>query len=82
MLPAVQQENLWRYTRDFGADALITSGGKAILRPAHNRRGWFWGKRAIIEGCKFSLIPNLRQMGRGMKVRAKEEFAVGRFTRL
>jgi D-glucosaminate-6-phosphate ammonia-lyase len=65
------KENLWRYTRDLGVDAFITSGGKAMRGPQSS--GLVLGKRAIIEGCKFHASPNLR-IGRGMKV-GKEEFA-------
>jgi uncharacterized pyridoxal phosphate-dependent enzyme len=65
------KENLWRYTRDLGADAFITSGGKGIHGPQST--GLVLGKRSIIEGCRFHSSPNLR-IGRGMKV-GKEEFA-------
>jgi uncharacterized pyridoxal phosphate-dependent enzyme len=65
------KENLWRYTRDLGVDAFITSGGKAIRGPQST--GLVLGNRAVIEGCKFHASPNLR-IGRGMKV-GKEEFA-------
>ncbi|HEX3357744.1 MAG TPA: aminotransferase class V-fold PLP-dependent enzyme [Tepidisphaeraceae bacterium] len=65
------KENLWRYTRDVGVDALITSGGKGIHGPQPT--GLVLGKRTIIEGCKFHASPNVR-IGRGMKV-GKEEFA-------
>jgi L-seryl-tRNA(Ser) seleniumtransferase len=65
------KHNLWRYTRDLGADALIVSGGKAIRGPQST--GLVLGKRSIIEGCKYHASPNLR-IGRGMKV-GKEEFA-------
>jgi L-seryl-tRNA(Ser) seleniumtransferase len=71
------QENLWRYTRDLGVDALITSGGKAIRGPQST--GLVLGSRAMIEGCKFHSSPNCR-IGRGMKV-GKEEF-VGIYTAL
>jgi L-seryl-tRNA(Ser) seleniumtransferase len=64
-------ENLWHYTRDLGVDAFITSGGKSIGGPQST--GLVFGKRSIIEGCKFHSSPNLR-LGRGMKV-GKEEFA-------
>ncbi|HVS70005.1 MAG TPA: hypothetical protein VHQ47_01980 [Phycisphaerae bacterium] len=65
------QENLWRYTREMGADAFITSGGKGIRGPQAS--GLVVGSRRIIEGCRFHASPNLR-IGRGMKV-GKEEFA-------
>ena len=65
------KENLWRYMRDLGVDAFITSGGKAIRGPQST--GLVLGRREIIEGCKYHASPNLR-IGRGMKV-GKEEFA-------
>jgi len=65
------KENLWRYTRELGADAFITSGGKAICGPQST--GLVLGKQTIIDGCKYHSSPNLR-LGRGMKV-GKEEFA-------
>ena len=65
------RKNLWHYTRDLGADAFITSGGKAIHGPQST--GLVLGKSWMIEACKFHASPNLR-IGRGMKV-GKEEFA-------
>jgi L-seryl-tRNA(Ser) seleniumtransferase len=65
------RKNLWHYTRDLGADAFVTSGGKAIHGPQST--GLVLGKSWIIETCKFHASPNLR-IGRGMKV-GKEEFA-------
>jgi uncharacterized pyridoxal phosphate-dependent enzyme len=69
--------NLWHFTRDLGADAFITSGGKSIRGP--QTTGIVLGKHWVIEACKFHAFPNLR-IGRGMKV-GKEEFA-GIFTAL
>jgi L-seryl-tRNA(Ser) seleniumtransferase len=65
------KENLWRYTRELGVDAFVTSGGKAMRGP--QTTGLVLGKREIVAGCKFHASPNLR-IGRGMKV-GKEEFA-------
>jgi uncharacterized pyridoxal phosphate-dependent enzyme len=65
------KENLWRFTRDVGVDAFITSGGKSIHGP--QTTGLVLGKRSIIDGCKSHASPNLA-LGRGMKV-GKEEFA-------
>jgi uncharacterized pyridoxal phosphate-dependent enzyme len=65
------RENLWRFTRDLGIDAFVTSGGKAMRGPQST--GLVLGKKWIIDGCKFHGSPNLR-IGRGMKV-GKEEFA-------
>ena len=65
------KENLWRFTRDLGVDAFITSGGKAMRGPQST--GLVLGKHWLIDGCKYHSSPNLR-VGRGMKV-GKEEFA-------
>ena len=65
------KKNLWHFTRDLGADAFVTSGGKAIHGPQST--GLVLGKSWIVEACKFHASPNLR-IGRGMKV-GKEEFA-------
>jgi uncharacterized pyridoxal phosphate-dependent enzyme len=65
------KETLWYYTRDLGADALVTSGGKGIRGPQST--GLVLGRSWMVEGCKFHASPNLR-IGRGMKV-GKEEFA-------
>jgi len=65
------KKNLWHFTRDLGADALVTSGGKAIHGP--QTTGLVLGKSWIVEACKVHASPNLR-IGRGMKV-GKEEFA-------
>ena len=65
------RKNLWHYTRDLGAAALVTSGGKAIHGPQST--GLVLGRSWMIEACKFHASPNLR-IGRGMKV-GKEEFA-------
>jgi L-seryl-tRNA(Ser) seleniumtransferase len=63
--------NLWRWTRDAGADAIIVSGGKGICGPQST--GLVLGKQSIIDGCAFHGVPNIR-LGRGMKV-GKEEMA-------
>lgn len=65
------RENLWRYTREWGCDALVTSGGKGIRGPQST--GLVLGTREMVEGCVFHGSPNLR-IGRGMKV-GKEELA-------
>jgi L-seryl-tRNA(Ser) seleniumtransferase len=65
------RKNLWHFTRDLGADAFITSGGKTLHGPQST--GLVLGKSWIVEACKFHASPNLR-IGRGMKV-GKEEFA-------
>jgi L-seryl-tRNA(Ser) seleniumtransferase len=65
------RKNLWHFTRDLGADAFVTSGGKALHGPQST--GLVLGKSWMVEACKFHASPNLR-IGRGMKV-GKEEFA-------
>jgi L-seryl-tRNA(Ser) seleniumtransferase len=65
------RENLWRYTREWGCDAFVTSGGKGIRGPQST--GLVLGTRDMMEGCVFHGSPNLR-IGRAMKV-GKEELA-------
>ncbi|MBX6341043.1 MAG: aminotransferase class V-fold PLP-dependent enzyme [Thermomicrobiaceae bacterium] len=61
--------NLWRFTRDLGADAAIFSGGKGLRGPQSS--GLVLGRREIIEGCRANGNPN-HAIGRPMKV-GKEE---------
>lgn len=61
--------NLWRFTRDFGADAAIFSGGKALRGPQAS--GLVLGRREIVAGCQANGNPN-HSIGRPMKV-GKEE---------
>jgi uncharacterized pyridoxal phosphate-dependent enzyme len=63
--------NLWHFTKDLGADAIIFSGGKGLRGPQSS--GLVLGKREIIEGCRINSAPN-HSFGRPMKV-GKEEFA-------
>lgn len=63
--------NLWRFTRDEGADVVIFSGGKGLRGP--QSAGLVLGKRAIIEACRANGSPN-HAIGRPMKV-GKEELA-------
>ncbi len=63
------RETLWRYTRDYGADAVIISGGKGLRGPQST--GLVLGTNRMIEGCRYHGVPNTR-IGRGMKV-GKEE---------
>jgi seryl-tRNA(Sec) selenium transferase len=65
------KENLWKFTRDGGADAVIVSGGKGLGGPQST--GLVLGRQAIIDGCAYHGVPNCR-IGRGMKV-GKEELA-------
>lgn len=62
-------ENLWRYTRDLGADVAIFSGGKGLRGPQPT--GLMLGRADIIEGIYPNAVPNAR-IGRPMKV-GKEE---------
>lgn len=65
------RENLWKFTRDCGADAVAISGGKGIGGPQST--GLVLGKKWIVDACAFHGAPNDR-IGRGMKV-GKEELA-------
>jgi seryl-tRNA(Sec) selenium transferase len=65
------RSNLWHFTRDLGATAFITSGGKGIRGPQST--GLVLGSQSLIDGCTFHGSPNLR-IGRTSKV-GKEEFA-------
>jgi uncharacterized pyridoxal phosphate-dependent enzyme len=71
------RENLWKWTHEYGADAIIFSGGKGLRGPQST--GLVLGSRRVIEGCTFHGSPNHR-IGRGMKV-GKEEL-VGVYTAL
>jgi L-seryl-tRNA(Ser) seleniumtransferase len=61
--------NLWRFTREQGADVAIFSGGKGLRGPQSS--GLVLGKRAIVEACIANGPPN-HSLGRPMKV-GKEE---------
>jgi L-seryl-tRNA(Ser) seleniumtransferase len=63
--------NLWRFTRELGADAAIFSGGKGLRGPQPS--GLVLGRRGLIEGCRANGNPN-HGLGRPMKV-GKEELA-------
>ena len=64
-------ENLWRFTRDQGADIAIFSGGKGLRGPQSS--GLVLGRRELIEACRRNGSPN-HSIGRPMKV-GKEELA-------
>jgi len=64
-------ENLWRFTRDLGADIAIFSGGKGLCGPQPT--GLVLGKKEIIEGIYVNANP-VQNIGRPMKV-GKEELA-------
>lgn len=63
--------NLWRFTRELGADAAIFSGGKGLRGPQSS--GLVLGSETIIEGCRANGNPN-HSIGRPMKA-GKEELA-------
>src|SRR5262249_11299584 len=64
-------ENLWRFTRDLGADVVIFSGGKGLRGPQPT--GLVLGKKSIIDGIYVNASP-VQNIGRPMKV-GKEEMA-------
>lgn len=62
-------ENLWRFTRDIGADLAIFSGGKDLCGPQAS--GLVLGRADLIAACRLHGAPHQR-LGRPMKV-GKEE---------
>jgi L-seryl-tRNA(Ser) seleniumtransferase len=65
--------NLWRFTRDLGADLAIFSGGKGIQGPQPT--GLVVGRADLIEGIYPNAVPNPR-IGRPMKVGKEELFGI------
>jgi L-seryl-tRNA(Ser) seleniumtransferase len=63
--------NLWRFTRDLGADAVAFSGGKALRGPQAS--GLLLGRSPFIEAVRANGSPHAR-LARPMKV-GKEEIA-------
>ena len=63
--------NLWRFTRDLGADIAIFSGGKGLRGPQSS--GLILGRADLVAGCRVNGNPN-HSIGRPMKV-GKEEMA-------
>jgi uncharacterized pyridoxal phosphate-dependent enzyme len=61
--------NLWRFTRDLGADVAIFSGGKGLRGPQSS--GLVLGRADLVEACFSNGNPN-HSLGRPMKV-GKEE---------
>jgi len=68
-LPPV--ENLWRFTRELGADLAVFSGGKDLRGPQCS--GLVVGRRDLVRACVLNGNPN-HSIGRPMKV-GKEEIA-------
>lgn len=68
-LPPVS--NLWRFSRDLGADLVLFSGGKELRGPQAS--GLIVGRADLIEACAANGAPNQRLV-RAMKV-GKEEIA-------
>ena len=65
------KENLWKYTRDQGADLAIFSGGKGLRGPQAS--GLVVGRRELVDRMVAHACPN-GGVGRPMKV-GKEEIA-------
>ena len=61
--------NLWRFTRELGADVAIFSGGKGLRGPQST--GLVLGRADLVAGCRANGNPN-SSIGRPMKV-GKEE---------
>lgn len=61
--------NLWRFTRDDGADLALFSGGKALRGPQSS--GLLVGRRELIEAARLNASP-FQRLARAMKV-GKEE---------
>jgi len=58
-------ENLWRFTRDLGADVAVFSGGKDLHGPQAS--GLIVGKQSIIDAVRMNGYPN-HSVGRPMKI--------------
>jgi len=58
-------ENLWRFTREIGADLAVFSGGKDLAGPQAS--GLVVGRADLIEACRAHASPHQR-LGRPMKV--------------
>ncbi|HLK57303.1 MAG TPA: hypothetical protein VKU00_12095, partial [Chthonomonadaceae bacterium] len=59
------REHLWKFTRDYGADVVIVSGGKGLRGPQAS--GLILGRKAVVDACKGMSAPHCR-IGRPMKV--------------
>jgi len=65
--------NLWKFTRDLGADIAIFSGGKGLRGPQSS--GLVVGRPDLIEGCYANGSPNT-SIGRPLKVGKEELFGI------
>ncbi len=65
--------NLWKFTRDLGADLAIFSGGKGLRGPQSS--GLVLGRPDLIEGCYANGSPNTA-IGRPLKVGKEELFGI------
>ena len=63
--------NLWRFSRDVGADLVVFSGGKGLCGPQSS--GLVLGRPELVAACRANGNPNF-SIGRPMKV-GKEELA-------
>jgi L-seryl-tRNA(Ser) seleniumtransferase len=59
------KEHLWKFTRDYGADVAVVSGGKGLRGPQAS--GLVLGRKEVVEACKNMVPPHCR-IGRPMKV--------------
>lgn len=64
-------DNLWRFTREAGADLAIFSGGKELRGPQST--GLIVGSASLVDACEMTASPHHR-LGRPFKV-GKEEMA-------
>jgi L-seryl-tRNA(Ser) seleniumtransferase len=59
------KEHLWSFTRDYGADVVLVSGGKGLRGPQAS--GLILGRKAVVDACRNMISPHCR-IGRPMKV--------------
>jgi L-seryl-tRNA(Ser) seleniumtransferase len=59
------KENLWKFTKLHGVDAVIVSGGKGLRGPQGS--GLILGRRELVAACQGMIAPHCR-IGRPMKV--------------